>query len=86
MSTHHTPIIEDLSFEAYRILLLANGSIRNLKINDVSSGGTLTDPRKTFSLALQENAKGIILSRSLDLVPLLNHDHPIKFICKVFRS
>jgi DNA repair protein RadC len=63
MSTHHTPIIEDLSFEAYRILLFANGngSIRNVKIIDHGSGGTLTDPRKTFSLALQENAKGIIL-------------------------
>lgn len=62
------PIMEDLSFEEFRILLLDNGNgiIRDVKISDGGSSGTLTDPRKIFSLALQENAKRIILS----------HNHP----------
>jgi DNA repair protein RadC len=62
------PVMEDLSFEEFRVLLLDNGNrvIKESKISDGGSSGTLTDPRKIFSLALQEQAKRIILC----------HNHP----------
>ena len=62
------PIIGDLSYEEFWLLLLNRGQRiqRSVCISEGSVSGTVADPKKIFKIALENNASGVILC----------HNHP----------
>lgn len=62
------PIIGDLTYEAFWIILMNRGSRvqRLLPVSEGSVAGTVADPKKIFKMALDHHASGVVLC----------HNHP----------